>query len=156
MSDRDITILPDDRHAYEQAKMLTALLADWLLVKTSNVIDDAAIQAKMTTWQRATIRAAAEDLAVAVAARFNDEAQHAMEHVLRFSRDFDLAEVHTCIENACSLSVRFAPSMRNLPISQLCAKYARDLSVAVALLETEDERNDLSDAEIGVIVAGKI
>jgi hypothetical protein len=156
MSDRDITILPEDRHAYERAKMLTALLADWLLVKTSNVIDDATIQAKMIEWQCAAIRATAEDLAVAVAARFDGEAQHAMEHVLCFSRHLDLEQIHTCIANACSLSARFAPSMRSLPISQLCAKYGRDLSVAVALLETEDERNDLSDAEIGVIVAGKV
>jgi hypothetical protein len=156
MSDRDISMLLDDRHAYEQAKMLTALLADWLLVKTSNVIDDATIQAKMTEWQSAKIRAAAEDLAVAVAARGNEEAQHAMEQVLRFSRDLDLEEIHTSITNACGLSRRFAPSMRNDAISELCAKYGRHLSIAVALLEQAGGRDELSDAEIGVVVAGKV
>jgi len=156
MSDRDISMLLDDRHAYEQAKMLTALLADWLLVNTSNVIDDAEIQSQMTQWQRAKIRDAAGYLSVAVAARLNDEARRSMEEVSRFSREFELDEIHSCITIACRLSASFAPSLQNVPISELCAKYGRDLSIAVALLELADERNDLSDAEIGVVVAGKV
>ena len=149
-------MLLGERYAYERAKTLTALLADWLLVNTANVIDDASIRTAMTAWQRAAIRDAADDLAVAVAARPDETAQHAVEEVLRFSRNPSLDEIDAAIGSACRLSARFAPALRDYSIAELCAKYGRDVAMAVALLEQADEQQELSDAEIGVVVAGKI